>query len=256
MKRYFWKPLKGLNVKTVVIFSGAGLSADSGIPTFRGSDGLWENHKVEDVAEHEAWFRDRELVLRFYAERFNKYQSCKPHEGHYAIARLQEKFNVVNITQNIDNLLEQAGCNNVAHLHGMISRKKCEWHRNITSLDGDTRFQCDYEAPAESAVELGDLCPKCGGQMRPDVVWFGEAVHENHKELKKLVREVRLYDGYFICVGTSIQVYPAAYLIPLFSEVKNKYIVDPNPINVLNYELIRGTAKEQLPLLVDKIIST
>lgn len=125
-------------MRTVVTFSGAGLSAESGIPTFRGKDGLWENHRVEDVADHQAWWRDKGMVLRFYEERFQKYRACEPNAGHRAIASLQEKFNVVNVTQNIDDLLEQAGCSNVVHLHGKATRAKCEHHHDISNLQGDT----------------------------------------------------------------------------------------------------------------------
>ena len=112
--------------KRVVVFSGAGLSAESGIPTFRGSDGLWENHRIEDVASPEGWARDPKLVLNFYAMRFEKVQSVQPNVGHFALAKLQEKFDVINITQNIDDLLERAGCRNVWHLHGRIDYQKCE----------------------------------------------------------------------------------------------------------------------------------
>lgn len=240
--------------RTVVVFSGAGLSADSGIPTFRGTDGLWENHKVEDVAEHEAWFKNRELVLRFYTERYNKFISCKPHEGHFALAKLEEKYKVVHITQNIDNLLEQAGCTNVIHLHGLLTRKKCEWHKDITNLDGDTRFQCDHKEDMQEPIKEGDLCPKCQGQMRPDVVWFNEAVHMNENLIRDLIREVKYEYGFFICVGTSVQVYPAGYLVSYFSQVKNKIIIDPKPQKVGDYTLIKGTAKEKLPIVVEGIL--
>ena len=241
-------------MRKVVVFSGAGLSADSGIPTFRGTDGLWENHKVEDVAEHQAWFKDKELVLRFYAERYAKYKECKPHDGHYAIASLQEKYEVINITQNIDDLLEQAGCKNVVHLHGVISRKKCEHHQDITTLDGDGTFTCDHKAEMQGPVELGDLCPKCNGQMRPDVVWFNEAVHMKYEDMATWVRDVKYEYGFFICVGTSVQVYPAGYFVSFFSQVKNKYIVDPNPQRVADYQLLKGTAKDILPKLAEHIL--
>lgn len=241
-------------MRTVVVFSGAGMSADSGIPTFRGTDGLWEQHKVEDVADYNAWWKDKELVLRFYDERYRKYSGCKPHEGHYALAKLEDKFNVIHVTQNIDNLLEQAGCTNVIHLHGQIHSKKCEWHKDISTLDGDTRHTCDYKDQMDEPVKVGDLCPKCGSQLRPDVVWFNEAVHLDHQEMTDWVREVKCNNGVFICCGTSVQVYPAGYLVSFFSQVKNKYIVDPNPQRVVDYTLIEGTAKEKLPELVDQLL--
>ena len=240
--------------KLAVIFSGAGLSADSGIPTFRDSDGLWENHNVSDVAEHEAWFRDKELVLRFYEQRFNGYKNCKPHLGHEALAKLEQKFNVVHVTQNIDDLLEQAGCSNVQHLHGQIKSKKCEWHKDITTLGGDRRFICDFKDMMIEPVKLGELCPKCGGQVRPDVVWFNEAVNLDYEKIKEMCKNVKHNDGIFICVGTSIQVYPAGYLVSFFSQTKNKYIVDKNPQRVADYTLIEGKASEQLPILVEQLL--
>ena len=241
--------------KMAVVFSGAGLSADSGVPTFRDSNGLWENHNVMDVAEHEAWFRDKALVLRFYEERFNKYKNCKPQLGHEALAKLEDKFNVVHITQNIDNLLEQAGCSNVKHLHGNIRFKKCEWHKDITTLDGDRRFTCDFKSETEEPVKLGEQCPKCGGQLRPDVVWFNEAVgNMDYDEMKEWCKEVKYNDGVFICVGTSVQVYPAGYFVSFFSQVKNKFIVDKHPQKISDYKIVEGTAAEKLPPLVEELI--
>lgn len=242
-------------MKLAIVFSGAGLSADSGVPTFRDSNGLWENHNVADVAEHEAWFRDKELVLRFYEERFIKYKDCKPHAGHEALAKLEEKFNVVHVTQNIDNLLEEAGCSNVKHLHGSIRFKKCEWHKGITILQGDSRFTCDFKTETTEPVKLGELCPKCGGQLRPDVVWFNEAVDMSDHDMKEWCKEVKYNDGVFICAGTSLQVYPAGYYVPLFSQVKNKFIVDKRPQRVADYELIEGNASQTLPTLVERLMS-
>lgn len=242
-------------MRTVFIFSGAGLSADSGIPTFRGKDGLWENHKVEDVASHDAWYRDRSLVLRFYEERFKQYSGVEPSAAHKAIARLQEKFHVVNFTQNIDNLLERAGCQNVVHLHGEAFNSKCERHQGITNLDGDINFTCNYKKKINEPIKMGDLCPDCKGQMRPDVVFFGEAVDLSPTTIQDYVREVKYNNGVFICCGTSVQVYPAGYLVSYFSQVKNKYIVDLNPQKVADYVLLKGKASEELPKLVDKLMT-
>lgn len=240
--------------KTVVVFSGAGLSADSGIPTFRDTNGLWENHHVHDVAEHEAWFRNPEMVLRFYEDRFNNYKACAPHDGHKALAKLEEKFNVFHITQNIDDLLEQAGCTKVMHMHGKITSKKCEWHKGITTLDVENKFICDFVEDMTEPIKLGDKCPKCGGQLRPNVVWFNEAVHLDFEEMKSLVREVKYNDGVFICVGTSLEVYPAGYFVSFFSQVKSKFIVDRKPKRIADYELIEGQASIELPRLVDRLI--
>jgi NAD-dependent deacetylase len=243
-----------------VIFSGAGLSAESGVPTFRDSNGLWENHKVEDVASQDGWKRDKQTVLKFYDARFHGIKAVQPNDAHKAIARLQEKFNVINVTQNIDDLLERAGCTNVRHLHGIITRRKCEWHKDISNLDGDMNFVCDYKEDQTSPVTLGEMCPFCPeagrvGQLRPDVVWFGEAVDLPYNYMADLCREVKYNNGVFICVGTSAQVYPAAYLVSFFSQVKNKYIVDKKPIKVSDYTLLEGSAGEQMTKLADKLLA-
>ena len=242
-------------MKTVVVFSGAGLSQESGIPTFRDSNGLWENHKVEDVASQDGWARNKQMVLNFYKQRFEGVKACEPNAAHKALARLQDKYHVVNVTMNIDDLLERAGCTDVLHLHGAINQKKCEWHKNITVLDGDTHFTCDYLTTQDKPVTLDEKCPKCNGNLRPHVVWFGEAVSEmNYDHLAKLVKEVKYNDGTFICVGTSGLVYPASYLISFFAQVENKYIIDPKPQKVADYTLLKGKAGEQLPLLVDALL--
>lgn len=242
-------------MRTIVVFSGAGLSTESGIPTFRGKDGLWENHRVEDVAEHEAWWKDKELVLRFYKERFEKIAACEPNAAHKAIAKLQEKFHVVNFTQNIDDLLERAGCENVVHIHGRINCAKCEHHRDISNLDGDNNFTCNYKTVIKEPIQFGDKCKWCEGQMRPDVVFFGEAVPLSYDLISGYVSTVKYQNGVFICVGTSIQVYPAGYLVSFFSQVKNKYIVDINPQRVADYTLLKGKASEELPKLAEQLLA-
>lgn len=244
-----------MSKKMIVVFSGAGLSAESGIPTFRDSNGLWEQHRVEDVASQDGWQRDKQLVLNFYEQRLKGVKACKPNEAHKSIARLQEKYEVINITQNIDDLLERAGCINVTHLHGTVNRRKCEWHKDISNLDGDNHFICDYKVPQETPVKLGEKCPKCEGQLRPDVVWFGEAVDLNYMWIRTLCGEVKYNDGVFICIGTSAQVHPAAALIPLFSQVKNKYIIDKKTFKVADYTLLEGNASEKMKELADKLLS-
>lgn len=241
-------------MKTVVIFSGAGLSAESGVPTFRDSNGLWENHKVEDVAHPSGWAKNKELVIEFYRQRFEGCKKCQPNAAHKAIAALEAKFNVINITQNIDDLLERAGCNIVRHLHGSIDKRKCEWHKSCCMLDGDTRYTCLVAEDHKEAVKLGDKCIACGGQMRPDVVWFDEPVLFNFEQVRDLVKEVKYNDGVFICVGTSAQVYPAASLIPLFAQVKNKYIIDPKARRIADYTLLTGKAGDEVPKLVEQLL--
>lgn len=235
----------------IVIFSGAGLSTESGIPTFRDSGGLWEQHRIEDVASPEGWARNKKLVLDFYGMRFTKQLECKPNPAHDAIARLSKHHHVANITQNIDTLLERAGSENVWHLHGRIDMQKCEFHHSL-AFAFNTDFECDYSSAITKPIAIGDLCPKCGGQLRPDIVWFGEPVDMREDLLMDLVRKVDLFIG----VGTSAQVYPAAGLLPMFRKTKEKYFIDPHP----NYELLdgftvlKGTASEQMPKLVEKLL--
>lgn len=236
-------------MRTIVILSGAGLSAESGIPTFRDSNGLWENHKVEDVASPEGWERDKELVLNFYKERYNSVQNCEPNEAHKSIARLQEKFEVINVTQNIDDLLERAGCTDVRHIHGKIHSIRCEWH---TDGGEGIEYACDFRAEGEPP-SLGDTCLHCGGQLRPDVVWFGEAV--DMPNIKKMAKKVKYANGVFISIGTSAQVAPAAFMIPMFSQVRNKYIIDKSPFRVGDYVLLEGNATEKMKELADELLA-
>lgn len=243
-------------MKKVLVLSGAGLSAESGIPTFRDGNGLWETYRVEDVATQNGWHRDKELVLEFYQERFNQYKSCRPNEAHKSFAKLESKYEVYHLTQNIDDLLEEAGCSNINHVHGLITKKKCEWHKNIVNCSEGTRFQCDYMESETEPPVVGDFCPKCGGQMRPDIVWFGEAVENFMPKIMELCKEIKYNDGIFICVGTSLNVMPAAGVVPLFTQVKNKYIVDLNPPQIGNYTLLKGKAGEIIPELVEQLLQS
>ena len=240
-------------MKTLVVFSGAGLSAESGIPTFRDSGGLWEQHRVEDVASPEGWERDRTLVLNFYAERFLRSLQCLPNPAHLAIAGLRKYFNVVNITQNIDTLLERAGSKNVWHLHGRIDYQKCELHHSIPPYE-DSSYTCDFRREVLAPTKLGDKCPKCGSQLRPDVVWFGEAVDMREAYLDELVNTADIFIG----VGTSAQVYPAAGLLPLFRRTREKYFIDPHPAYEMldGFTVLKGTASDQLPKLAATLLST
>lgn len=235
-------------MKKLVVFSGAGLSAESGIPTFRDSNGLWENHKVEDVATPEGWDKNQDLVLEFYKQRLEAISQAEPNDAHKAIADLQDRYEVINYTQNIDNLLERAGCTDVRHMHGSVFRKKCEMHQNISNA-----YKCDYIADCDVPVESGEKCPKCDSSLRPDVVWFGEAVQYDYIEVRELCREVKYNDGVFICVGTSGEVQPAGLLISFFSQVKNKYIVDLDPKRIADYELVKGPATAGMRMLEQKL---
>jgi NAD-dependent deacetylase len=232
-----------------LVFSGAGLSAESGIPTFRASDGLWEGHKVEEVASHDAWYENPALMLKFYEERFNKLQEVQPNEAHSQFARLEEKFRVVHITQNVDDLLERAGCKEVHHLHGTLVHRKCSNHKNIRP-----DFTCNYLATQNEPVKMGDLCPSCGSQLRPNVVWFGELTDMPNKLIAELQRSMPGNNGVFVCVGTSAQVYPAAGIIKMFGNVQRRYLVDLSGMKLPKFVTMQGKATEQVKALVDKLM--
>ncbi|MCG8322896.1 MAG: NAD-dependent deacylase [Cytophagales bacterium] len=196
--------------KKIVVLSGAGVSAESGIPTFRDSNGLWEGHDVMDVASPEGWRRNPELVLDFYNQRRKNALSVHPNQGHSTLADLEEHFDVIIITQNVDNLHERAGSTNVIHLHGELFKSRSTLdHRLIYDISG-------WE------LNIGDKCEK-GAQLRPHIVWFGEMV----PMMELAVKEVTTAD-IFVVVGTSLQVYPAAGLIDYVSRNVPVYIIDPN----------------------------
>jgi NAD-dependent deacetylase len=201
-------------MKKLVVLSGAGVSAESGIPTFRDSNGLWEGHDVMEVASPEGWKKDRELVLEFYNLRRRKALEVKPNRGHIALAELEEHFDVQIITQNIDNLHEQAGSTNVIHLHGEISKSR-------STVDPELVYDIDgWE------LKEGDKCEK-GSQLRPHIVWFGEAV-----PMIEVAQQITVQADLFAVVGTSMAVYPAAGLIYCLEADVPKYIIDPKRPNV------------------------
>lgn len=193
----------------VVVFSGAGISAESGIKTFRDSGGLWENYRIEDVATPEAFRENPELVLEFYNMRVRDLRKAKPNAAHLTIARLEEKYDVEVITQNVDDLHERAGSAKVLHLHGELT--KCRSVSDEHTL---------YPMP-EKGLSLGDTCPR-GAQLRPHVVWFGEMV----PAMEEALNVVRGADV-LVIVGTSLQVYPAAGLAFEAPEGAEIFLVDP-----------------------------
>ena len=222
-------------MKNFVVFTGAGISAESGLGTFRDSGGLWDNYKIEDVATPEAFQKNPGLVLEFYNIRRRQLLSATPNDAHYALNKLQENFNLQIITQNIDDLHERSGSNNVLHLHGKLMESKSVIDDIVYKIDG-------------SELVLGDLCPN-GGQLRPNVVWFGEAV----PMMDKAIEIVKTAD-IFIIVGTSLNVYPAASLIHYTSNSCQKYIVDPNAAQENGISTIRQKASVGVPKLVDQIL--
>jgi NAD-dependent deacetylase len=224
-------------MKKIVILSGAGISAESGLKTFRDGDGLWENYRVEDVATPEAWKRDRELVLRFYNERRKQVLAAKPNAAHLAIAALEKKFDVHVITQNIDDLHERAGSAKVLHLHGEILKVRSTADPSlIYTVKGDT-------------INEGDKCEK-GSQLRPHIVWFGEMV-PTLDEAALIVSQADI----FIVIGSSLVVYPAAGLVNYTSPDTEKYVIDPAGISLPGFIVIAEKAGTGVPALKDKILS-
>lgn len=226
-------------MEKVVVLTGAGMSADSGLKTFRDSDGLWEGHDVREVATPQAWKRDKELVLEFYNQRRVQAQSVEPNEGHKALARLEEEYDVTIITQNVDALHERAGSKQVVHLHGQLSKVRSEKDPTlIYDIGGDT-------------IELGDTAED-GAQLRPHVVWFGEPV-PNMRKAADIVPEADI----LIVIGTSLVVYPAAGLVDLASPKIPKYIIDPATPELRDFsgwEHLKKRAAEGTPKLVESLL--
>ena len=208
--------------KKLVVLTGAGISAESGISPFRTNNGLWDNHKVEDVASIEGWYRNPQLVLDFYNERRLQLGTVKPNAAHYALAELEKEWDVTVITQNVDNLHERAGSTRIFHLHGQLTKVRPENCCNeMDDYSEETVFDIGYDT-----INLGDLAPN-GAQLRPHIVWFGEAV----PYINAAIDHVENADVLLI-VGTSLQVYPAAGLYAYAKADTPIYIIDPNEVPV------------------------
>lgn len=227
-------------MQNLVVISGAGMSAESGIRTFRDNNGLWEEYNVMDVATPEAWARDPELVNRFYNERRKQLLNCKPNKGHYGFADLEKYFNVDIITQNIDDLHERAGSSHVLHLHGELKKVRSSIDENlIYDLEG-------WE------LKLGDKCEK-GSQLRPHVVWFGEAVPEIENAIP-LVEKADIV----VIAGTSLAVYPAAGLVNYAKYDAQIYLIDPKKpsnIGLHNVHYIETGAEEGVEILKKELLN-
>ena len=226
-------------MQRIVVLSGAGISAESGVSTFRDSNGLWENHRVEDVATPKAWEINKELVLTFYNQRRRQLFEVEPNNGHRALVRLEEQFNVQIITQNIDDLHERAGSSNVLHLHGELKKVR-------STIDPSLVYEMN-----EWELKMGDKCAK-GGQLRPHIVWFGEEV-PNIPSASELVRSADC----LIIVGTSLNVYPAAGLIHELKSNSPIYLVDPNEVDtgiIKGVKIIKEKAGEGLTRLVNELL--
>ncbi|HEY5393551.1 MAG TPA: NAD-dependent deacylase [Hanamia sp.] len=214
--------------KNVVVLTGAGISAESGLKTFRDSDGLWMGYDIYEVATPQGWQKDPELVLDFYNQRRKEVAKALPNKAHQGIADLEKDFNVTVITQNIDDLHERAGSKKVLHLHGEIFKMRSEKDENTF-----------YDIKED--IQFGQKAPD-GFQLRPHVVWFGEAV-----PMIEVAANVMASADIFILVGTSLQVYPAAGLIDFLPAGIPKYIIDNNPPNIPphhNFIVIKKPATE------------
>lgn len=226
-------------MKKLVILTGAGMSAESGISTFRDSGGLWEQHNIEDVATPNACHTNPDLVHRFYNERRKQLQTVKPNKGHEGLVELEKYFEVKIITQNVDNLHERAGSKWVLHLHGELMKMRS------TSPEEEV---FDVK-PDKIEYHVGDLCPKAY-PLRPHIVWFGEEV-PNILQATKIVQSADI----LVVIGTSLNVYPAAGLLNYARYNTPIYLIDPNEINIdtnrINY--IKERATEGVAILIEKL---
>ena len=226
-------------MKKLVILTGAGISAESGIKTFRDADGLWEGHSVHDVATPEGWRRNKELVLDFYNQRRRQLHEVKPNQGHIGLAELEKDFDVHIITQNVDNLHEKAGSTKVLHLHGELLK--------VRSTKNE-----DYILDWQHDLVIGNVDDK-GNQLRPHIVWFGEMV----PALEEAVIIIQQAD-YVAVIGTSLQVYPAAGLMHYANSSVPVFYIDPRPASITGLqnplEVIAMNATEGVPLLREKLL--
>ena len=224
---------------TIAILTGAGISAESGLATFRDGNGLWANHRIEDVCTPEAWERNPQRVLDFYNQRRAQAAAAKPNAAHIALAELQRHFSVYIITQNVDDLHERAGSRNVLHLHGQLNQAR-------SSADPD------YIVPCTQDQTLQDTDPH-GNPMRPHIVWFGESV-PLLDDATAIVRQADV----FLIIGTSLQVYPANTLACYAHPDTRIFVLDPAPQAAASaqVEIIRATAAAGVPRLCDYLVET
>ena len=225
--------------KKLVVLTGAGISAESGIKTFRDSDGLWEGHNVMDVATPEGWYKNPALVLDFYNQRRKQLKEVQPNLGHLILAELENDFDVYIITQNVDDLHERAGSSKITHLHGELLKVRSSINENyILDWPNDLNF--------------GDVDQQ-GNQLRPHIVWFGEQVPALDEAI-----EITQQADYFAVIGTSLQVYPAAGLIDFTKRETPIYYIDPKPIKIPNLrnplEVIPKIASEGVRILKEKLL--
>lgn len=229
------------NARKVAVLTGAGVSAESGVPTFRGEEGLWKKFHPEELANYDAFMRNPELVWEWYQWRRSMIYDIEPNPGHYALVELGKKYDLTLITQNIDGLHEKAGSANIIELHGNIRRNKCA--------------SCGRMYDGEISVEQKDLVKcQCGGNIRPDVVWFGEALPA--EAFRNAFRAAETCDVFF-SIGTSALVQPAAQL-PLTAKESGAYVVEVNPdrtvITAYLDEHLHGSSGEIMPRLLERLV--
>lgn len=227
-------------MKKLVVLTGAGMSAESGIRTFREAGGLWEEYDVTEVASPVGWAKNRELVLRFYNERRRQLEGCKPNAGHLGVAELEKHFDVTVITQNIDNLHERAGSSKVVHLHGELTKARSVAHPELV-------YDIGY-----NDINVGDLC-ESGAQLRPHIVWFGEAVPMMDEAMR-----ITSSADIFVVIGSSLNVYPAAGLIEYAPSTASRWLIDPNEVYVpsrLNINIIREPASRGVQILTERLLT-
>ncbi|MDR1121199.1 MAG: NAD-dependent deacylase [Dysgonamonadaceae bacterium] len=224
-------------MKHLVFLTGAGMSAESGISTFRDSNGLWEQYDVMEVASIEGWYRNPDLIQKFYNERRAQLNEVEPNEGHKMIASLEKSFKVTVVTQNVDDLHERAGSTQVIHLHGELT-KACNESKTKVYEIGTKAIH-----PEDKAED--------GSRLRPFIVWFGEAV-----PLIEKAAEVVSEADVVVIIGTSMQVYPAAGLIHYAKKDAPVYLIDPNPVDDSSFrvEIIKKKAGEGMAILLEKLI--
>jgi NAD-dependent deacetylase len=226
-------------MKKLVILTGAGMSSESGIKTFRDSGGLWEEYDVTEVATPQAWIRNRDLVLRFYNERRRQLASSKPNDGHLGLAKLEKYFDVQIITQNIDDLHERAGSTKVLHLHGELTKAR-------STVDPSLIYDIGYKD-----INTGDSCEK-GSQLRPHIVWFGEAV-----PMMDAAANLTGNADIFVVVGSSLNVYPAAGLISYAPAKASLWLIDPKEVVVpvsRKVEVIKEMASKGVGILTERLM--
>jgi NAD-dependent deacetylase len=227
-------------MQRILVLTGAGISAESGIRTFRDSGGLWENYRIEEVATPQAWASNPLLVLDFYNQRRKQILSALPNEGHKALVELEQKFEVKVITQNIDDLHERAGSAHVLHLHGEIMKSR-------SSVDPSLVYPINGDS-----IEHGEKCER-GSQLRPHIVWFGEDV----PMMEEAIELTRTADILMV-IGTSLAVYPAAGLLYYAERAKRKILIDPAaelPPSIHDFEIIRQPAGTGVPQVVKQLLS-